>query len=242
MTPLLALRGVSKTYVRGASDRDVLIEASLDVHAGAFVAVFGGRSSGKTTLLKVAAGLERPDQGTVFYGGRDLNALSSSALASIHRTEIAWVDRSGPQTDELTMVDYIGLPLLRTHGYGAARRVALETLARVGASECAFARWRDLSDAERAQISIVHALARKPRLMVLDDPTAGLDLVERGRVLGLLRTTADESRCGVLMAVPDFPAMIRAHEVLALSGGRLISATPAQQAVVIDFPDRQRSV
>jgi ABC-type lipoprotein export system ATPase subunit len=245
VTPLLTLDGVSKTYRRGLYEFNVLVDASLEVHAGAFVAVFGERSAGKTTLLKIAAGLETPDSGLVNFDGRDLSTISSTSLASVHRDDLAWVDRTGPSSDELTMVDYIGLPLLRSHGHGGARRRAIEALKRVGLKECVSARWGDLSDAERAHVSIAHALVRGPRLLVLDDPTAGLDIIERERVLGLLRATADENDAGVLMAVPDVPAMLRADEVLSLAGGRLVG--PAEQetgehAVVLEFPQRQRSL
>ena len=244
MTPLLSLHDVSKTFVRGTYHFNVLESVSLDVHAGAFVAVFGERSSGKTTLLKIAAGLERPDSGSVTFDGRDLSVVSSRDLAAIHRTEIAWVDRAGPSSDELMMVDYIGLPLLKSHGHAVATRLAILMLSRVGAKECTSARWGDLSDAERARITIAHALIREPRLLVLDDPTAGLDMIERDRVLGLLRATADEMHSGVLMAVPDVPAMMRSDDVLSLSGGRLLGPADhdtGEHAVVLEFPRRQQS-
>ena len=240
MTPLLSLCGVSKTYVRGTYSLKVLADESFEVHDGAFVAVFGERSSGKTTLLKISAGLERPDSGTVEFAGKDLNRLSASALASVHRTKIAWVDRAGPRSDELTMVDHIALPLLSSHGHGTARRMAIAALAEVSAKECALALWSDLSDAERAHVSIAHALVREPQLLVLDDPTAGLDIVDRERILQLLRTTAEQTGAGVLMAVPDVPAMVRSHEVWSLSGGRLIGPPPQELGVVLDFPLREQ--
>lgn len=243
MAPLLALDGVGKTYFRGLRELRVLTDASMEVCEGDFVAVFGSRSAGKSTLLRIAAGLEEPDTGRVLFDGRDLAELNASRLAALHRSEIGWVDRSGPRGDEMTMRDYVALPLYGGHRHGAARRAAETALESVGALDCAAAHWDDLGDTERAQVSLAHALVRKPRLLVLDDPTAGLDILDRERIVTMLRRLADESRVGVLMAVPDMPAMLRAHEVFTLSDGRLLSAPepPPNRGKVVAFPGSERS-
>jgi ABC-type lipoprotein export system ATPase subunit len=243
MGALLALRNVSKAFARGAHELPILRDVSLEVHPGAFVVIFGQRSAGKSTLLRIAAGIERPDEGSVVFAGRALSTLSAAELARVHRESIAWVDRAGPRSDELRMLDYVALPLLSGLGHGAAARRAAAALARVGASDCATARWGELADGERMRVALAHGLVREPRVLVLDDPTAGLDVIERERIVGLLRTVADEERMGVLMAVPDMPAMLRAHEVLTLSDGRLEAAPahPAEAGTVIAFPKRERS-
>lgn len=240
---LLALESVSKRYVRGLHEITVLRDASLTVNAGDFVAVYGTRSGGKTTLMKVAAGLEAPDAGTVAFEGRDLARLSTSQLAELHRRRIGWVSRSGPVSDELTMVDYVGLPLLGLHGHRTVKRLASAAMARIGVEACAPARWNDLADAERMQVALAHGLVREPSLLVLDDPTAGLDLIDRERVVALLRSLADDDRIGVLMAVPDMPAMLHAHEVFTLSRGLLLGAPepPPERGRVIDFPGGQQT-
>jgi ABC-type lipoprotein export system ATPase subunit len=238
MPELLALQGVSKQYVRGPHELRVLVEVSLTVAAGDFIAVYGQRSAGKTTLMRIAAGLEAADSGTVRFEGRDLGAVSAAELARVHRTRIGWVDRTGPLGDELTVRDYVALPLLGRHRHRRAGLLASDALSRVGAESCADARWAELADAERMQVALAHGLVREPRLLVLDDPTAGLDVIERERIVALLRSVADDARIGVLMAVPDMPSMLRAHDVLSLSGGRLLSAPdpPPGRGTVLAFP------
>jgi ABC-type lipoprotein export system ATPase subunit len=240
---LLELEQVSKTYVRGLRTLPVLQDVSLQVHAGDFVAIYGQRNSGKSTLLKVAAGLEVPDQGVARFAGQDLAQLPASELARVRREELGWVARTGPQSREWVMVDYIALPLL----YGSrdqANRKALEALDRVGIAECASARWDDLGSAERMLVALAQAIVREPRVLVLDDPTAGLDAVERDRAMSLVRSMADQTGFGVLMAVPDMPSMLRAHDVLSLSRGRLVRApddSPDGRGALIDFPRVERS-
>lgn len=236
---LLSLDGVAKTYWRGERRVDVLGGVSLDVHEGEFVAIYGLRSSGKTTLLRIAAGLDRPDAGTVSFAGLQLASLSARALARLHREAIGWVERGGPRSDELTVADYVALPLLGRKRRAAARQAALTTLEQVGVAGCADERWSGLSDAERSLAALAHAVVRSPRMLVLDDPTGGLDVTDRERILDLIRRLAHEEQVGVLMAVPEIPAVLRAHRVLSLSGGQLLGPTEPS-GTVVDFPTTQR--
>ncbi len=224
MGSLLSLQCLSKSYWRGDSEVRVLREVSLDVRAGEFTAVWGTRGSGKTTLLKLAARLERPDSGTVCFNGVDLAGCSEAQHARLMLEQIGWVRRTGPKSD-LRMLDYVALPLLAEHGRRQAYARAGQALERVGVSVHARQRWGSLCDGERALIGIAHGIARAPRLLLVDDPTANLDVLERERVAELLRSLADEEAIAVLMAVPDMPAAMQAHQIVSLGAGRLRSAS-----------------
>jgi ABC-type lipoprotein export system ATPase subunit len=239
---LLSLHAVSKSYWRAATEVRVLDGASLEVPAGELVAVWGKRGAGKTTLLRIAAGLERPDEGAVLFEGEDLSRLSESAHARLMRERVGWVRRAGPSSD-LPMIDYVALPLLIDHGQRGAHRQASAALRRVGMSDCAGQRWNSLSDGERAFVAIAHGIARAPRLLLVDDPTANLGLREREEVLQLLLSLVEETNLAVLMTVPDMPAAMRSHQLRALSGGRLLAPDrpPQRDGVVIDFPRNERS-
>jgi ABC-type lipoprotein export system ATPase subunit len=240
---LLSLDSVSKSYWRGPSEVRVLADACLDVRPGEFTGVWGRRGAGKTTLLRIAAGLETPDRGTVRFDGEDLATLSERGHAKLRRGEVGWVRRAGPRS-ELCMLDYVALPLLIEHGRRQAKRLADKALRRVGMGQCAGQRWESLSDGERALVAIAHGIARAPRLLLIDDPTANLGVREREEILLLLRTLVEETDLAVLMTVPDMPTALGSHQLKALSGGRLITppATgPAGEDNVIDFPGLKRS-
>ena len=238
---LLSIERASLAHQRGARTVAALVDVTLDVAPGQFVAVYGRAGSGKTSLLRLAAGLAPPDRGHVRFAGRDLAACSRRELAALHRTTIAWVDRAGPYSRELPVETYVALGLYRDHGSAAARRRAAATLDAIGVGAVAGACWDDLPDSERALVAIAKALVREPRLAIVDDPTHGFGMAERERVLGLLRRIADELDVAVLMAVPDMPATLPAHEVRLLRRGRLVGAEPApRDPNVIDLQARGR--
>jgi ABC-type lipoprotein export system ATPase subunit len=243
---LLSLDSVSKSYWRGPSEVRVLAGACLELHEGEFMGVWGRRGAGKTTLLRIAAGLETPDLGTVRFDGEDLSLLSEQGHARLRRDEIGWVRRSGPRS-ELCILDYVALPLLIEHGQREANRRADNALRRVGMAECAAQHWESLSDGERALVAIAHGIARRPRLLLIDDPTANLGVREREEIMILLRALVEETKLAVLMTVPDMPTALRSHQLRALSGGRLLTPPPDArddddgEGNVIDFPGIQRS-
>ncbi|MGH2911452.1 MAG: ATP-binding cassette domain-containing protein [Solirubrobacteraceae bacterium] len=239
----LSLERVSKSYWRGPHETAVLSDISLSVYPGECVAVWGQRGSGKTTLLKVAAGLEAPERGVVSFKGKDLRHMSKAELVRLLREEIGWARRSGPESDELEVLDYVALPLLKHHTLRRARRRSAAALARVGVAECSKGRWEDLTDGERTLVSIAHAMVRKPSLVVVDDPTANLDVLQREEVMGLLRSTAEQDWLGVLITVPDMPSMVHAHRIGSLSDGRLLvpSGMSPERDNVVDFPGRERA-
>jgi ABC-type branched-subunit amino acid transport system ATPase component len=93
-------------------------------------------------------------------------------------------------------------------------------------------------------VAIAHALVRRPKLLLVDDPTAGLSILDRERIVGLLRAAAEDDGLGVLMVVPDMPAMLHAHEVRSLSRGRLLEPAdppPDGRGTVVEFPGSERS-
>lgn len=243
--PMLLLESVSKSLWRGPSELRVLKDVSLEVRSGELMAIYGQRGSGKTTLLKIAAGFDAPDGGQVTFAGEDLAGFSRKRLARLHRDQIGWVERAGPHSRDLPIRSYLALALYRRLGARAAQRRAQVALAKVGAVDCADQRWDDLSDTARTLVAIAQALVREPKLLIVDDPTAGLGIIDRERIVGLLRSAAEDGGVGVLMAVPDMPAMLPAHDVRFLSRGRLVApvqpSMDPRDGTVVDFPARKRT-
>ena len=214
MAELLSIDRVQKGYSRGSEWVPVFVDVSLEVVRGEIVAVIGGRLEGKTTLLKIAAGMERPDSGTVFLGGRALAELGDRPR------EVRWIDRDGPGL-EVEVSEFVGWPLA-PHGRGRrqAEQAAADMLERVGARECLGLPWGELSNWQRVLIGFARAFAGSPQLVIVDDLLDALGEPATEQASDLLRTLVEESkpRCGVLMSVSDIESAIFADRVLSITG------------------------
>ena len=238
MDELLSLRGVSKSFVRGGRRLPVLAGVSLKVAPGEIVAVEGSRYSGKTTLLRVAAGMTRPDQGEVRFGGRETVELTSTKRERLLGREIVWTDRAGPGM-KLRVRDAIALPLMLGRGQRAAKVLADEALERVGIADCAGQAWEDLAHGEAVLAGLARGIAGSPQLLVIDDLFDALGNTSRLESESLLRSLVRELGCGVLMSVGDLVTALVADRVWSLRHGELklmSDTTSVQGAEIIDFP------
>jgi ABC-type lipoprotein export system ATPase subunit len=239
MSALLSLEGIGKRYRRGELTCWLLRRVSLEVEVGEVVSVVAMRSQGKTTLLRIAAGMDTPDEGRVRLGQDDLEGLSDRAHARLLREQIGWAGRLGPRIG-VSMLDYVAMRLA-IGGRSRRREVrarALEALERVGVERSAERRWEELSDWERALVELAQAIAGAPRLLLVDDVLDGLGMRETEELARLVRALAGELRIGVLMAVSDPEAALCSHRVLSLADARLTTISDAgrSSANVIDFP------
>jgi ABC-type phosphate/phosphonate transport system ATPase subunit len=140
------------------------------------------------------------------------------------------------------MADYVALPLLGEHSPRSARRLAVAMLQRLGAVDAATARWQHLTDSERTLVALAHALVRAPHLLVADDPTANLSVLQREEVLRLLRRAADADGLGILLTVPDMPDVVHADKVGSLADGHLLFSPPLDEHDnVFDLRPRESS-
>ena len=241
---LLELDHVAKTHWVGPYEKRTLVDVSLTLAPGDFVGVWGGRRSGKSTLLRIAAGLDQPDNGHVRFDGRDLATLSNARRGDLRLRQIGLMLGSGPHSPEFTVCDYVALPLLATHPRAKARGIAMAVLRRVGIVDCRDAHWHQLSDSERALANAAHALVRLPRLLLADDPAPDLDPLQQDEVLTLLRAAAAQDGLTVLMAAASMTALASAHAAFVLADGELRPLRAQhdehgeqdRQAQVIDFP------
>ena len=237
--PLLSLVGVSKSFWRGPRELPVLRNVSFDVCAGELVGFIASRAAGKTTLLRVAAGLQHPDEGQVLFGGMDMWDISDRHRSNLLSEQIGWAGCAAPELDvpvstlvAMRMFDVLG----RTEAYTRAQRV----LERLGVVQCSGQRWESLADWERALVALAEGVVRAPRLLLVDDLTATLGLQETAEVMGLLREFARDDGASVLMGVSDANATSAVDRLGTLAGGELLMATPTptQRDNLIDFPGR----
>lgn len=214
---LLELEGVSKRFGRGAAERIALHDVTLELEAGELVGVWGRRRSGRSTLLRVVAGIERPDEGVVRIEGRDLSNSRSVGL----RAQARFCRRTFRSAEGATVLEQlITGQLTRGASLDQARAHARGALARVGAQHSASLRPTDMDGAEATRVAIARAIVRAPKLLVIDEPTLGLDLPVRDEILALLRDLCSEG-IAVLYSATDTSALTGADRALSLAQGSL---------------------
>jgi ABC-type glutathione transport system ATPase component len=241
MTPLLSFQNVSKRYPDGGRQISVLDGVSLEVDEGVSVGVYGARRSGKSTLLRLAAGIELADAGSVRFDGRDMAARTPSARARLLHDAIAFVSaQDWRATPGERVVDHVATALgsegLTTR---QARRRALGALENVGVSASGAAELTAaLSLAERMRVMLARALAREPRLLVLDEPALMPGIGDRDRFYALLRSAARERRIALLLASEEMSALQGVSVLMSIAEGELCSTQ--ERGTVVRLPGRRR--
>jgi ABC-type lipoprotein export system ATPase subunit len=215
-----------------------LDRVSLAIEHGESVAIYGASRSGKTTLLRIAAGEETPTSGSVRYDGKDLSVLSESRRSGLLRSEVSWVPASldfHPGLSVLEQVTLVGYVGSRNHARSEAQ--AREVLKKAGLAQCAEARPCELSDGELRLAALAQGIVKQPCLLLADVPANGLDPIERDRVLELLRSYASECGAAVLFSVAHADEMLRCSRFVRLDSGRLtVPSRPSPRGEVIEFP------
>lgn len=219
----LHLADVTLTYGDGESTVTALDAVSLDVEPGELLAVVGPSGSGKSSLLAVAGGLIRPTSGRVSVGGTDLTTVSSRRLAELRRTHIGFVFQSGNLVPALTAIDQLRLPLRL--GRVADPRDPATLLEEVGMAHRADRRPEKLSGGERQRVGIARALVTRPRLLLVDEPTAALDRHRSQEIVALLAREAHEHGVATVMVTHDHDVLHHCDRVLQMTDGTLTSAS-----------------
>jgi putative ABC transport system ATP-binding protein len=227
--PAIALHDVRKVYGQGDGKVVALDGISIALPPASFTAIMGPSGSGKSTFLHVAAGLDRPDSGTVALGDTQLAGLSERRLTILRRERIGFVFQAFNLLPSLTVTQNIALPL-RLDGRRARRSDVREVAARVGLQDRLRHRPSELSGGQQQRVAIARALVTRPEVVFADEPTGALDSRTGRDVLDLLREVVDGDGHTVVMVTHDPVAASYADRVVLLADGRLAGTLDAPDA------------
>jgi putative ABC transport system ATP-binding protein len=215
-----SVRGLAKTHGSGATSAHVFDGLDADFRGGRLTVVTGPSGSGKTTLLHLLAGLDVADAGEIEVCGTAVHELDRAGRAELRRRDVALVAQQLGLTSFLSARENVELAEA-IRGL-EEERAAHDALAAVGLGERAGQRVSRLSAGEQVRVAVARALAVKPRLLLVDEPTARLDQANALTLAALLSSLARDTGAAVVCATHDPLVIEQADEELALAAGAVL--------------------
>src|SRR5215212_5166418 len=226
IAPAIRISAVNLSLGRGAGRVHILKDIDLNIGRGEAVGLVGPSGSGKSTLLMVAAGLERPDTGTVQVAGQDLGRLDEDALARFRGKNVGIVFQIFHLIPTMTALENVAVPLELAGAADAFERAAAE-LASVGLGERVTHYPAELSGGEQQRVALARALAPHPAILVADEPTGNLDEVTGREIIEMLFAGHEKRGTTLVLVTHDAALARRCDRMVRLRSGRVEAAERA---------------
>ena len=213
---MIKVKNIIKSYGNEESRFQVLQSISLEIKKGDFVVILGASGSGKSTFLNIISGLERPDSGQVFYGGIDITALSDDKLTTFRKENIGFIFQQYyllPNMDVDKNVK-MGADLADNKDYK-------EVIEAVGLGEKLHKYPSELSGGEQQRVSVARALAKKPKVLFLDEPTGALDELTGRQVLDYICKLKNKYGFTIVMVTHNLNIAGMAKTVIKMNSGKI---------------------
>ena len=221
---LVELRGVSKSFSKGEETITPLDNISMDIEEGEFISLMGPSGTGKSTLLNLVSGIDRPDAGTNTVDGTDVTKLSRTQLADWRAANLGYIFQTHNLIPVLTAYENVELPTLLLKLSSAQRRQRVElALEAVGLSDRANHYPRQLSGGQEQRVGIARAIVAHPKVVVADEPTGSLDAETSDQVQILLQRLNRELNITMLMVTHDSNVAGIATKQLILDRGKFLA-------------------
>ncbi len=216
------LSGVTKNYRKGRATIVALAGVDLRVQDGEWLAIQGPTGQGKTTLLQILGGLDRPTSGVVDFDGRDLAALRESQVNRVRASSIGFIFQTFNLIPTLNAQENVEAALVPLGVDVSERRArAAQALSDVGLADRARHLPSELSGGQQQRVAIARALVKRPTVLLADEPTGNLDEVTRDEIIGLLERLWREHGLTLILVTHDSTVAARAQRIGLMQQGQL---------------------
>ena len=228
------LTDVRKTFRRGDGTVQALDGVNLTIEKGEFLAVQGPTGQGKSTLLLLLGGLDRPSTGSVVFEGRDLASLGEGELAGLRASEFGFVFQTFNLMPTLTAQENVETALVPAAVPAKERHdLALAMLDELGLADRAGHLPSELSGGQQQRVAIARALVKKPRVLLADEPTGNLDEATRDEIIGLLEQLWQERGITLVVVTHDSAVARRAGRLAVIENGRVRETEASRRVSVL---------
>jgi putative ABC transport system ATP-binding protein len=216
------LAGVSKIYRKGGLEIPAVHDLDLHIRTGEWLAVQGKTGHGKTTLLQLLGGLDRPTRGRLDFGGTDLARAAESDIRSVRASSFGFIFQTFNLVPTLTAAENVEAALIPLGvPYHARRERVAAALASVGLADRAQHLPAELSGGQQQRVAIARALVKEPGVLLADEPTGNLDEDTRDEIISLLDTVWRERGLTLILVTHDSAVARRAQRIGLMRNGRL---------------------
>jgi lipoprotein-releasing system ATP-binding protein len=219
-----AIRGVhlGKRFMSGGTELAIFADLDFEVAPGERLALVGESGAGKSTLLYLLGGLDRPSEGTIYFGHQDISSLSDAELAEFRNREIGFVWQNHSLLPEFTALENVMMPLLiRGERVADAEPASLARLDEVGLRNRASHRAGELSGGEQQRVALARALAGNPTVLLADEPTGNLDFRTGEMIVALLEDLHRSHKLTSIFVTHNLSFAARCDRILQLEKGIL---------------------
>lgn len=222
MSEFLQVRDLRKSFRMGAEELHILKGVNLTVRRGEFLSIAGPSGVGKSTLLHILGGLDRPTAGEVYYEGVEISRLPEGEQAAFRNQTVGFVFQFHHLLPEFTALENTMMPaLIRRQPLARAQEAAKGILQRVGLAERLTHRPGELSGGEQQRVAIARALALSPDVLLADEPSGNLDSKTGEAIFDLLRELNQEQGLTVVLVTHNEWFARRTDRLLRMADGQL---------------------
>lgn len=214
---LIEAININKTYKQGEVNIDVLVNFSMILNKGDFLAITGSSGSGKTTLLNILALIDNFDSGSLIHFENDISQATDAQRDKLRLNHLGFVYQSSNLFDDFNTIENVSLPLLLSgNSKVSSYKKSIDILCKFGLSDRLKHTPKDLSSGEQQRVAIARSLISNPDIIIADEPTGNLDKKTSDNVFEYFMKYTKENKCAVIMATHDLELASQANKRLEL--------------------------